>query len=73
MQQELATHTRGMRVLERRIGRPLQEVFEEMYLDRGMTQQQIADELGIDVGSVSRWMARLGIEARYLGPRKVAS
>jgi len=65
--------TRGMLLIEARIGRPLEDYLADRYLRDGLTTLQIADELGVNNGTVSRWMAQLGIEARYLGPRRVAA
>jgi hypothetical protein len=64
--------TRGMLLIEARIGRPLEGYLEDRYLRDGLTTLQIAAELGVNNGTVSRWMAQLGIEARYLGPRPKA-
>lgn len=55
---------------EARLGRPLEEFFAERY--QTQTQPQIADELGVSVATVSRWMRELGIEARLPGQRPEA-
>lgn len=65
--------TRGMLLIEGRLGRPLELYLEERYLRDGLTTVQIAAELNVNSGTVSRWMAQLGIEARYLGPRVKAA
>lgn len=62
--------TRGMQIVEARIGQPLEEYLEEKYHGEGLTTVQIAAALGVDNSTVSRWMAALRIEARYLGPRR---
>lgn len=61
-----------MQIAEARIGRPIEDVLRGWYVDDGHTQQEIAQRLGVDIATVSRWMRLLGIESRYLGPRKVA-
>lgn len=40
-----------------------------MYFDRGMTQQAIADELGVNRRTVLRAMKRLGIVTRRPGEK----
>lgn len=62
--------TRAMQLVERRLGQPLEDYFQEQYEVQRKTTQEIADELGISNGTVSRWMAALGIEARLVGPRR---
>ena len=64
--------SRPMQKVEIRLGRPLEEFLDERYNQDGRTQRQIADELGVDDSTVNRWMAALGIEARFPGPRKAA-
>ena len=59
--------TAAMQLIEHRIGRPLYEFFTERYTHQGLNQREIADELGVDIGSVSRWMARLRIPSRRAG------
>jgi transposase-like protein len=61
-----------MQLMEQRLGRPLDEILQELYIEKGMTTKQVAVELGVSQASVSRWMAQLGVEARYIGPEKVA-
>lgn len=61
--------TRPMTQVERRIGRPLEDAIRELYIDRGMTQAQVAHEIGVEASTISRWMKDLGIEARFPGSR----
>jgi DNA-binding transcriptional regulator LsrR (DeoR family) len=61
-----------MQIVEARMRRDIGELLQELYHEKGNTQAQIADALGVDVATVSRWMTLLGIEARYLGPRRAA-
>ncbi len=71
-QKTVRLKTRGMQLVEAKLGRPLEEYLEERYVRDGLTTEQIATDLGINNGTVSRWMSALGVEARYLGPRKAA-
>ena len=57
--------------VEARLGRPLETYFAERY--ETLTQPQIAEELGVSGATVSRWMAELGIEARFPGQRPSAA
>lgn len=64
--------TRGMLIVEARLGESLESYLRRRYEDNGLTTSQIAAELGLNNGTISRWLAHFGIEARYLGPRRVA-
>ena len=64
--------TRGMRRLEARLGIDLHAFLSRRYVDEGATQQAIADELKVDVATVSRWMTRLGIETRLFASEKAS-
>lgn len=61
--------TAGMQLVEQRFGKPVEELLEELYHDEGLTQDQIAERIGMDATTVRRWMERFGIETRWLGPR----
>lgn len=63
--------SRPMQVVERRIGRELAEFLTERYITEGRTQREIGEEVGVHETTITRWMAQLGIEARFPGPRKV--
>jgi len=62
-----------MRRLETRLGIDLGVFLRDRYVGQGRTQQQIADELKVDVATVSRWMTRLGIETRLFASDQAAS
>lgn len=55
--------------VEDRLGRPLEVELRRLYWDEGLTLAQIGLSLGVDATTVSRWMATLGIEARFPGQR----
>lgn len=59
--------TRGMRQVEERIGQPLRLYLLDAYLVRELSMVAIGRELGVDKGTVSRWMRALGIPPRYVG------
>lgn len=61
-----------MRRLEQRRGIDLVEFLTDRYQVQGKTQQEIADELSIDVATVSRWMSKLGIETRLFASERPA-
>jgi transposase len=50
--------------IEARRGIDLGAFLQQRYELEGRTQAEIADELGVDISTITRWMARLGIEAR---------
>lgn len=53
--------------VESRLGQPLEVFLEDRYQSK--TQRQIADELGLDVSTINRWMRELDIEPRFPGQR----
>lgn len=61
--------TRSMQVVEFRLGEPIEVYLRRRYLDDGATTHEIATELGLNNGTISRWMAQLGVEARFPGQR----
>lgn len=64
--------TRGMRRLEARLGIDIAAFLQRRYVDEGATQASIAEELRVDVATVSRWMTRLGIETRLFASEKAS-
>lgn len=61
--------TGPMRRVEGRLGRPLAEELTDRYEVQGQNFAQIAEALGVSQATISRWMCRLGIEARFPGQR----
>lgn len=61
-----------MQVLQARLGRPLEVVVEELYVDQQKTLAEVATQLGIGESTLSRWLPQLGIVARRPGGQKVA-
>lgn len=73
MQQKTAPlKTRAMQLIERRIEEDLEAFLRRRYETEGANTLEIGTELGVNPGTVSRWMAHFGIEARLLGPRRAA-
>lgn len=68
MQQQVLK-TRAMQILEGRLGEPLEVFIRRRYVDEGATLRDVADELGLSVGTVSRWLPQLGVPARFPGQR----
>lgn len=64
--------TNGMREVEARIGIPVEAYLRVAYIEEGLSQPAIAAALGVRASTVSRWMRRYGIRARYIGPRRAA-
>lgn len=56
-----------MQRIEARLGRPMDAILRDLYLDQGMTLAAVGAELGVTKGAVSRWLERFGIEARRPG------
>lgn len=72
MNRSIVFKTRGMQIVEARIGESIEGALRRLYEADGRTQDEIAAVFGVDRGTVSRWMREYGIESRYLGPRKAA-
>lgn len=67
---DATTVTAGMQLVEARLGRPLDDYLRDAYLDRELAQSDIAAEIGVDAATVSRWMARFGIQSRLVGRKR---
>lgn len=53
-----------MQLVEHAHGEPIERLLERLYVHEGLTQAQIADQLGVGLRSVVRWMATAGIPTR---------
>lgn len=71
--QEQVLKSRAMQRLEHRLGEPLEAFFQRRYHDEGANLYALSDELGLSVGTLSRWFAVLGIETRFPGQRAKAA
>jgi transposase-like protein len=71
-QKTVPLKTRAMQLIERQIEEDLEVFLRRRYLVEGASTVQIAAELGVNSGTVSRWMAHFDVEARLMGPRKAA-
>lgn len=61
-----------MQLLEAEHGRPIDELLRSLYVDDELGVEEIAGRLHLTKGTVSRWMARFGIQSRRPRDRKVA-
>lgn len=62
--------TLGMQLVETRLGRSVREYLHDAYIVQELPQGEIAEALGVDAATVSRWMRKFGIPARVVGHRK---
>ena len=62
--------TRAMQVVEITHGEPIDDLLRRLYLTECLTQAEVADRLGLDQGTVSRWMREFGIDVPVIGPRR---
>jgi hypothetical protein len=70
--QQVVYRTRQMQAIEAERGRSLEDILRELYVDRGLTLEEVGSDLGITAGAASRWCERFGIPLRRPGPRAVA-
>lgn len=59
-----------MQAIEAREGRSLDAILRELYVEKGLTLDEVGAALGITKGAASRWLERFGIPARRGGPRR---
>ena len=62
--------TRAMQLVEQQVNEPIDDWLRRRYEVEGANTEEIARELGLNNGTVSRWMAHFGIQARLVGPRR---
>lgn len=73
MERSIVLKSRHMQRMEHRLGRSLEDFFEQRYIVQERTLREIADELNIDETTAGRWLGLLGIEARPPGPRRAVA
>lgn len=56
-----------MQRIEADRGKPMGDILQELYVERGLTVEQVGVDLGITKGAASRWLERFGIEIRRQG------
>jgi len=62
-----------MQLIEAEHGQPIDELLRSLYVDEGLDIEEVGARLGgLSKGTVSRWMARFGIQARRPRDRKAA-
>lgn len=54
--------THAQELVTLRTGRPVDQVLRDMYLERRLSQAEIAAELGITRVTVAMWLREFGIE-----------
>lgn len=57
-------------MIEQQLGQPLEDFLRGRYIDEGRTTVEIAAELNVNSGTISRWMAHFDIPARLHGSRR---
>ena len=61
-----------MRSVERKYGKKLEDLLFEMYVDKEMTQDEIAKEIGISQPTLAVWMAKLRVPTTaHINARKL--
>lgn len=61
-----------MQRIEAQMGKPMDAILRELYLEQGLTLEQLGAVLGITKGAASRWLERFDIQARRGGPQREA-
>ena len=51
-----------MQVIEAREGRSMDLILRELRVEKGLTVEEVGNQLGITKGAASRWLERFGIE-----------
>lgn len=69
MQQQVLIRTPEMQVLEAQHGKPIEDILRTLYIDQGLTLEQVGVVLGQTKGTISRWLDRAGITARRPGQK----
>ena len=58
----------AQQVIEQQIGEPIEVALERLYVEREMTQAQVASALGVSRQTVIKWLQDFGVETRRTDP-----
>jgi DNA-binding XRE family transcriptional regulator len=64
MTRKMQNQTHAQELVELRMGRPIADVLRDLYVVRGLTQEQVAAEIGVTRMTAVRWLAEYGITRR---------
>jgi transposase len=58
--------TNYMKLVEKAFGKPVEELLRELYLDKGMTLAEIANEIFVSEITVLLWMRKFDVPTRKM-------
>lgn len=61
MSRKTPNRTHAQALVALRTGKPVEQVLRELYVERGLSQADIASELGITRVTVAMWLRQFGI------------
>lgn len=61
-----------MQLLEAELGRPIDQILRELYVEQGLDIRAVGDRLGVTKGTVSRWLTHFHIPTRRGGTARRA-
>jgi transcriptional regulator with XRE-family HTH domain len=64
MEAQIITKGRGEQIVEARFDVPVPELIRLFYVQDGLSQDQLAEKLGVSRGTVIDWMRKYGIPTR---------
>jgi plasmid maintenance system antidote protein VapI len=68
MSRKVQNRSHAQELVTLRTGRPVGELLRELYVEKGLTQQAIADELGVTRVTVAMWLREFRVERPDVEP-----